>query len=111
MLLWSRVLLARHLVPEAKKISAMTLKRFTPSELLPYKMASEHRYIPVHTSTYRTYTYVPVHTCMYWYILIQNGFRWTAEELKKVIDMLHRPLVREIMEDPIFKGNQNYKVN
>ena len=46
---------------------------------------------------------------MYWYILIQNGFRWTAEELKKVIDMLRRPIVREIMEDPIFKGNQNYK--
>jgi hypothetical protein len=39
---------------------------------------------------------------MYGYILIQNGFRWTAEELQKVIDMLSRPLVREIMEDPIF---------
>ncbi len=51
---------------------------------------------------------------MYWYILIQNGFRWTAEELKKVIDMLRRPHVREIMEDPIFKGDQkfqNYMVN
>jgi hypothetical protein len=48
---------------------------------------------------------------MYWYILIQNGFRWTAEELKKVIDMLCRPLMREIMEDPIFKGDQNYMVN
>jgi len=85
-------------------------------------------------------------------------FRWTAEELKKVIEMLKRPefdskevdpdlhkrmnkavedgrikcfnmresnldgdqdlnlwirevedIVREIMEDPIFKGNQNYK--
>ena len=48
---------------------------------------------------------------MYWYILIQNGFRWTAEELKKVIDMLSRPLVREIMEDPIFEGDQNYMVN
>jgi hypothetical protein len=99
---------------------------------------------------------------MYWYILIQYGFRWTAEELKKVIDMLRRPefdsalaqlevdpdlhmrmkkevedghikyfnmresnldgdrdlnfwtrdiedLVRDIMEDPIIKGNQNYK--
>ena len=94
---------------------------------------------------------------MYWYILIQHG-RWTAEELKKVIDMLRMPefdssqvdpdlhkrmnkavedgrikcfnmresnldgdqdlnfwtreiedLVREIMEDPIFKGNQNYQ--
>ncbi len=48
---------------------------------------------------------------MYLCILIQNGLRWTAEELKKVIDMLRRPLVREIMEDPIFKGNQNYMVN
>ncbi len=48
---------------------------------------------------------------MYWYILIQYGFRWTAEELKKVIDMLRRPLVREIMEDSIFKGDQNYMVN
>ncbi len=74
MFLRSRVLLARLPVPEAKKISAMTLKRF-------------------------------------WYILIQNGFRWTAEELKKVTDMLSRPLVRGIMEDPIFKGNQNYMVN
>jgi hypothetical protein len=95
---------------------------------------------------------------LYWYILIQYGFRWTAEELKKVIDMLRMPefdtsqvdpdlhkrmnkavedgrikcfnmresnldgdqdlnfwtrdiedLVREIMEDPIFKGNQNYQ--
>jgi hypothetical protein len=44
--------LARLPVPEAKKISAMMLKRFTPSELLLYKIASEHRYIPVHTSTY-----------------------------------------------------------
>ncbi len=48
---------------------------------------------------------------MYWYILIQNGFRWKAEELKKVIDMLRRPLVREIMVDPILKGDQNYMVN
>ncbi len=65
--------LHRHLsllpVPETKEISAMThteavkgghlktmsedeLKRFTSSELLLYKIASEHRYIPVHTSTY-----------------------------------------------------------
>jgi hypothetical protein len=44
--------LARLPVPEAKKISAMALKRFTPSELLLDKIASEHRYIPVHTSTY-----------------------------------------------------------
>ena len=85
-------------------------------------------------------------------------FRWTAEELRKVIEMLKRPefdskeidpdlhkrmnkavedgrikcfnmresnldgdqdlnlwirevedIVREIMEDPVFKGNQNYK--
>ncbi len=61
--------LARLPVPEAKKISVMThseaveggllktmskdeLKRFTPSELLLYKIATEHRCIPVHTSTY-----------------------------------------------------------
>ena len=65
--------LHRHLVllpvPERKEISANMhteavergllktmsedeLKRFTPSELLLYKIASEHRYIPVHTSTY-----------------------------------------------------------
>ncbi len=92
------------------------------------------------------------------YILIVNGFRWTAEELQKVIDMLLQPefdskqidpdlhkrmnkaiaggrikrfnmreselygdqdlkfwiremqvVMQEIMEDPIFKGNQNYK--
>ncbi len=28
---------------------------------------------------------------MYLYILIPNGFRWTADKLKKVIDMLCRP--------------------
>ncbi len=61
--------LARHPVPERKEISAMKhteaveggllktmgedeLKRFTPSEVLLYKIASEHRHIPVHTSTY-----------------------------------------------------------
>jgi hypothetical protein len=102
MFLWLRVLLALLPVPEAKTISAMTLKRFTPSELLLYKIASERSHI---------YTYVPVNTCMYWYILIQNGFRCTAEKLKKVIDVLCRPLVREIMEDPIFKGDQKYMVN
>jgi hypothetical protein len=104
------------------------------------------------------YWYNQVRTSMYLYVLIPNGFRWTADELKKVIDMLRRPefdvgqidpdrhkrmnkaiedgrikcfnmresnldgdqdlnfwtremedVVREIMEDPIFKGNQNYK--
>ena len=46
--------------------------------------------------------------------------RWTKEELKKVIAMLQNPefdlwlreledVVQEIMEDPIFKGNQNFK--
>jgi hypothetical protein len=61
--------LARLPVPESKPISSMKhseaveggflktmsedeLKRFTPSELLLYKIATEHRYIPVHTSTY-----------------------------------------------------------
>ena len=61
--------LARLPVPEMKIISAIShteaveggliktmsveeLKKFTPSELLLYKIASEHRYIQVHTSTY-----------------------------------------------------------
>ncbi len=74
--------LARLPVPEAKKISAMThteaveggllktmsedeLKRFTPSELLLNKIASEHRYIPVHTSNFWIWLYIPVHTSMY----------------------------------------------
>ncbi len=83
--------LHRHLVrlsvPERKEISAMKhteaveggllktmsedeLKRFTPSELLLYKIASEHRYIPVHTSTY---SYVLIYTRMYQYILVCTG--------------------------------------
>ena len=37
-------------------------KRFTPSELLLYKVAVEHRYKTVHTSTTM---YVLVHTSMY----------------------------------------------
>ena len=61
--------LARLPVPEKKIISAIShteavegglikslseeeLKRFTPSELLLYKIATEHRYIPVHYSMY-----------------------------------------------------------
>ena len=28
---------------------------------------------------------------MYLYVLIPNGFRWTADKLKKVIDMLCQP--------------------
>ena len=61
--------LARLPVPEKKIISAIShteaveegliktlsedeLKRFTPSELLLYKIASEHRYMQVHTSMY-----------------------------------------------------------
>jgi hypothetical protein len=35
-----------------KTMSEDELKRFTPSQLLLYKIASEHRYIPVHTSMY-----------------------------------------------------------
>ena len=46
--------------------------------------------------------------------------RWTKVELKKFIAMLQNPefdlwlceledVVQEIMEDPIFKGNQNFK--
>jgi len=74
--------LARLPVPEKKKISAIShteavegglikslseeeLKRFTPSELLLYKIASEHRYMQVHTSTY---PYILVYTSMYLYI-------------------------------------------
>ncbi len=72
MFLWSRVLLARLPVPEAKKISAMMLKRFTPSDLLLYKIASEHRYIPVHTSTYQ-YVLRVIYTRMYQYILVCTG--------------------------------------
>ena len=103
------------------------------------------------------------HTCIYMFIhIIFNAFvllRWTQEELKKVIAMLHNPefdskdidpdlhqqmhnavldgrikcfnmreagdkdgdqdlnlwareledVLREIMEDPVFKGNQNFK--
>ncbi len=74
--------LARLPVSEAKKISAMThteaveggllktmsedeLKRFTPSKHLLNKIASEHRYISVHTSNFWTWLYIPVHTSMY----------------------------------------------
>jgi hypothetical protein len=88
--------LARLPVPEKKIISAIShteavegglikslseeeLKRFTPSELLLYKIASEHRYMQVHTSMYpyilactstyiihvRIYLYILVHTLMY----------------------------------------------
>ncbi len=35
-----------------KTMSEDELKRFTPSKLLLYMIASEYRYIPVHTSTY-----------------------------------------------------------
>ena len=71
--------LARLPVPEKKIISAMShteavdggliktlseeeLKRFTPSELLLYKIASEHRYMQVHASMYQ---YIAVYTSMY----------------------------------------------
>jgi hypothetical protein len=42
-------------------------KRFTPSELLLYKVAVEHRYITVHTGTAK---YVLVHTSTYYYIRV-----------------------------------------
>ena len=48
-----------------KTMSEDELKRFTPSELLLYKIASEHRYMQVHTSTY---PYILVYTSMYLYI-------------------------------------------
>ena len=80
--------LARLPVPEKKKISAMSqteavkggllktmseeeLKRFTPSELLLYKIASEHRYLQVHT---RTYQYIIVHTSMYLNVVSTEQF-------------------------------------
>jgi hypothetical protein len=41
---------------------------------------------------------------MYWYILIHSEIRWTAEELKKVIDkvidMLHNPEFSSKQVDP-----------
>jgi hypothetical protein len=74
--------LARLPVPEKKIISAIPhneaveggliktlseeeLRRFTPSELLLYKIASEHRYMQVHTSMF---PYILVYTSMYLYI-------------------------------------------
>ena len=74
--------LARLPVPEKKIISAIShteaveggliktlseeeLRRFTPSELLLYKIASEHRYVQVHTSMC---PYISVYTSMYLYI-------------------------------------------
>ena len=83
--------LARLPVPEKKIISAIShneaveggliktlseeeLKRFTPSELLLYKIASEHRYMQVHTSMYlylhNTCAYILVHTSTYDYVLV-----------------------------------------
>jgi len=46
-------------------------KRFTPSELLLYKVAVEYRYITVHTGTY---LYVLVHTGTYLYILVHTRY-------------------------------------
>jgi hypothetical protein len=85
--------LARLPVPEKKIISAIShteaveegliktlsedeLKRFTPSELLLYKIASEHRYMQVHTSMYPyilacTCTYI-IHVRIYLYILVHT---------------------------------------
>jgi len=46
-------------------------KRFTPSELLLYKVAVEYRYITAHTGTY---LYVLVHTGTYLYILVHTRY-------------------------------------
>jgi len=46
-------------------------KRFTPSELLLYKVAVEYRYITAHTGTY---LYILVHTCTYLYILVHTRY-------------------------------------
>ena len=62
-----------------KTMSQGEMKQFTPSELLLYKIASEHRYMQVHTSMYPyilactstyiilvlIYLYILVHTLMY----------------------------------------------
>jgi hypothetical protein len=46
-------------------------KRFTPSELLLYKVAVEYRYITVHTSVRTsTYQYISVHTNTYLSVLV-----------------------------------------
>jgi hypothetical protein len=46
-------------------------KRFTPSELLLYKVAVEYRYITVHTYVHTcTYQYIPVHTNTYLSVLV-----------------------------------------
>ena len=46
-------------------------KRFTPSELLLYKVAVEYRYITVHTYVRTcTYQYIPVHTNTYLSVLV-----------------------------------------
>ena len=48
-------------------------KRFTPSELLLYKVAVmvEYRYITVHTYVRTcTYQYIPVHTSTYLSVLV-----------------------------------------
>jgi hypothetical protein len=47
---------------------------------------------------------------MYWYILIQNGFRLTAEELKNVIDMLLRPEFDSAQVDPDLHKRMNKAV-
>jgi len=46
-------------------------KRFTPSELLLYKVAVEYRYITVHTYVRTcTYQYISVHTNTYLSVLV-----------------------------------------
>ncbi len=44
--------------------------------------------------------YILVCTGVYWYKLIHFWFRWTAEELKKVIDMLCNPEFDSSEVDP-----------
>ncbi len=49
------------------------------------------RKIGKRVATGDTRSWRSLRTSMYLYLLIPNGFRWTADELKKVIDMLRRP--------------------
>ena len=66
-----------------KTMSEDDLKRFTPSELLLYKIATEHRYVLAHTSIYQhipehtsTYQYMHVYTSTYWLVLVYTDPTW-----------------------------------
>jgi hypothetical protein len=48
-----------------------------------------------------------VRTGMYWYILIHSEFRWTAEELNRVIEMLSNPEFDSEQVDPDLHKRMN----